>query len=177
MAAIFAFTCTCCGEVHKGSPSFGFTAPAPYSRLTQAEQASIAELSDDLCVIQHPEGTQYFVRAILEVPIHGVDEPFLWGVWVSASASSFERYVDSYEHAVQSDGFFGWLCNHIGVYPWEQSRPANVYIQADGTRPLVVLHRNAEGADSDALVMDQHEGISIARAQALAEQAMHGSKG
>lgn len=174
MAAIFAFTCTCCGELHEGSPSFGFAEPAPYARLTDDEKATLAELSDDLCVIQHPEGAQYFVRAILEVPIHGVQEPFLWGVWVSASASSFERYLDSYEQPVDDQAFFGWLSNHIGVYPTQRSRPANVYIQSDGTRPVVVLHRSEEGADSDALEVDQREGISIARAQALAERAMHG---
>lgn len=44
-----------------------------------------------------PEGTQYFLRAILEVPIHGVDQPFLWGLWVSASEASFHRYLDSYD--------------------------------------------------------------------------------
>jgi hypothetical protein len=36
----------------------------------------------------------------------------------------------------------------------------------------VVLHRSDE--ESDALVVDQHEGISIARAQQLAEQSLHG---
>ncbi|WP_370678777.1 DUF2199 domain-containing protein [Comamonas sp. GB3 AK4-5] len=174
MAAIFAFTCSCCEQVHEGSPSFGFAAPTPYTRLTEDEQSRIAELSEDLCVIRHPEGTQYFVRAILEVPIHGVEEPFLWGVWVSASASSFQRYVDSYEHPPEDKGFFGWLSNHIGLYPTDQSRPADVWIQTDGTRPQVVLHRSRDGTDSDALVIDQHQGISIARAQELAEQAMHG---
>ncbi len=174
MAAIFAFTCTCCGEVHEGSPSFGFAAPAPYSRLTQAEQASIAELSDDLCVIQHPEGTQYFVRAILEVPIHGVEEPFLWGIWVSASASSFQRYLDSYDTPPEDPGFFGWVSNVVGVYPTDRSRPAEVWMQTDGTRPRVVLQRSDGGVDTDAWVVDQHTGISVARAQQLAEQALHG---
>ena len=50
--------------------------------------------------------------------------------------------------------------------------PADVHIQTDGTRPRVRLHRS--GDESDALVIDQHEGISIARAQQLAEQALHG---
>lgn len=174
MAAIFAFTCSCCDQVHEGSPSFGFAEPAPYTRLTQEEQSRMAELSDDLCIIHHPEGTQYFVRAILEVPIHGVEEPFLWGVWVSASASSFQRYLDSYEQPQQDKVFFGWLSNHIGLYPTTQSRPADVWIQDDGTRPHVRLHRSDDGVDTDALVIDQHEGISIARAQELAERALHG---
>lgn len=39
-------------------------------------------------------------------------------------------------------------------------------------RPRVVLHRGDN--EIDALVIDQHEGISIARAQQLAEQSLHG---
>ena len=113
------------------------------------------------------------MRAILEVPIHGVEEPFLWGIWVSASEASFHRYLDSYDNPPENPIFFGWLSNLIAVYPTQKSRPADVYIQSDGTRPRVVLHRSAD--ESDALVIDQHEGISIARAQQLAEQSMHGS--
>lgn len=172
MAAIFAYQCSKCDQIHEGSPSFAFDAPAPYRRLSEQEREEWAELSDELCVIAHPEGTQYYVRAILEVPIHGLDEPFLWGIWVSASEASFHRYLDSFDKPPEDPIFFGWLSNLIAVYPTQESRPADVHIQADGTRPRVVLHRCDEG--SDALVVDQHEGISIARAQQLAEQSLHG---
>ncbi|AIJ45853.1 hypothetical protein O987_08535 [Comamonas testosteroni TK102] len=172
MAAIFAYQCSKCDEIHEGSPSFAFDAPAPYRRLSEQEREAWAELSDELCVISHPEGTQYYVRAILEVPIHGLDEPFLWGIWVSASEASFHRYLDSFDKPPEDPIFFGWLSNLIAVYPTQKSRPADVHIQADGTRPRVVLHRGDN--EIDALVIDQHEGISIARAQQLAEQSLHG---
>ena len=171
-SSIFAFKCSKCDELHEGSPSFGFAEPAPYTWLSEKEREEWAELTDDLCVIARPEGKQYFVRAILEVPIHGVDQPFLWGIWVSASEASFHRYLDSYDKPPEDPIFFGWLSNLIAVYPTQKSRPADVHIQADGTRPRVVLHRSDE--ESDALVVDQHEGISIARAQQLAEQSLHG---
>ena len=76
-SSIFAFKCSKCDELHEGSPSFGFAAPVPYTWLSEQEREEWAELTDDLCVIARPEGKQYFVRAILEVPIHGVEEPFL----------------------------------------------------------------------------------------------------
>ena len=172
-SSVFAFKCSKCDELHEGSPSFGFAEPAPYAQLSAQQCEEWAELTDDLCVIARPEGTQYYVRAILEVPIHGVEEPFLWGVWVSASEQSFHRYLDSYDKPPEDPIFFGWLCNRIGVYPTQNSRPADVHIQADGTRPIVVLHC-VEGQD-DALQRDQREGISLERAQQLAEQAMHGN--
>lgn len=172
MASIFAFQCSKCNAIHEGSPSFAFSAPAPYTRLSEEDKEAMAELTDDLCVIAHPAGTQYFVRSILEVPIHGMQEPFLWGIWVSASEQSFHRYLDSYDHPPKDPIFFGWLANHIGLYPTQRSRPADVYIQSDGTRPRVVLH--CADDEMDALVTDQHQGISVSRAQQLAEAAMHG---
>lgn len=171
MAAIFAFNCSCCGALHEGSPSFAFAAPDPYSWLNEEQKQRMAQISDDLCIIQHEERTDYFVRAVLEVPIHGVSEPFTWGVWVSASKQSFERYVQTFESPVAGDGFFGWLCNHIDLYPTDQSRPSDVQIQSGGIRPKVVLHSSTD--ETDQLVIDQLSGISVERAQSLAERAMH----
>lgn len=172
MAGIFAFQCSCCGELHEGSPSFGFNEPEQYSSLTQKQRAEMAELSDDLCVIKNGEQTDRFIRAILEIPIHGVQDPFLWGVWVSASEKSFNRYVETYDAPVEGDGFFGWVCNSIGLYPTSEARPADVYVQTDGTRPRVVLHTS--DPELDQLVIDQRQGITIERAQQLAERALHG---
>jgi hypothetical protein len=171
MAAIFAFKCSCCGERHEGSPSFSFRAPDPYSWLTEDQRQGIAQISDDLCVIRHEERTDYFIRAVLEIPILGISEPFVWGVWVSASQESFESYVKTFDNPTEGDGFFGWLCNEIDLYPTEQFRPADVYIQLGGQRPKVVLHSAKDEADQ--LVIDQLNGITIERAQRLAEQAMH----
>ena len=171
MAAIFAFKCSCCGEVHEGSPSFAFPAPDPYASLSDEQKASMATLSSDFCTINHAEGTDRFVRAVLEVPIHGVDDPFLWGVWVSLSEKSFNRYRETYDEPVAGEGFFGWVCNRIGLYPYDKSRPSDVRVQTGGQRPKVILHRG--DPEDDQLVVDQVNGISITRAQELAERAMH----
>lgn len=171
MPAIFAFKCSCCGEVHEGSPSFAFHAPDHYVNLSDEQKAARATLTDDFCTITHDEGTDRFIRAVLEVPIHGVDEPFLWGVWVSLSEKSFDRYWKTYDDPVAGDGYFGWVCNRIALYPYAQARPADVHVQPGGQRPKVELHRR--DPEDDPLVIDQVNGISVARAQELAERAMH----
>ncbi len=176
MAAIFAFKCRSCGEVHEGSPSFAFPAPDPYVSLSEEEKASMATLDSDICTITHDEGTDLFIRAVLEIPIHGAADPFLWGLWVSVSQKSFERYLETYNDPVEGDGFFGWVCNRIGLYPYPHSRPADVRIQLGGHRPTVVLHRADDEEEDDPLVIDQVNGISVARAQELAERAMHGGR-
>lgn len=131
----------------------------------------MGKISSDLCTITHEAGTDYFIRAVLEVPIDGVEEPFLWGVWVSLSEKSFSRYVETYDSPVEGDGFFGWVCNAIPAYPYEGSRAADVVVQLGGQRPKVVLHR--ADPEDDPLVVDQVHGISVSRAQQIAERALH----
>lgn len=171
MAAIFAFKCNCCGDIHEGSPSFAFRAPDQYTCLSDEQKSQMATLTEDFCTITHGEGTDRFIRAVLEVPIHGIEEPFLWGVWVSLSEKSFARYKETYDKPVAGEGFFGWVCNDISLYPYDQSRPSDVVVQLGRNRPKVVLHRG--DPEDDPLVIDQVQGISIARAQELAERAQH----
>ncbi|MFP5409514.1 MAG: DUF2199 domain-containing protein [Gammaproteobacteria bacterium] len=38
MGAIFAFKCSCCGELHEGSPSFAFNAPDQYASLSKEQK-------------------------------------------------------------------------------------------------------------------------------------------
>jgi hypothetical protein len=173
MAAIFAFKCTCCGEIHEGSPSIAFKAPDQYACLSDDQKSRMGKISSDFCTITHDEGVDYFVRAVLEVPIHGVEEPFTWGVWVSLSKKSFEHYYETYDNPVEGDGFFGWLCNEPSVYAWSESRPADVRVQLGNQRPKVVLHRGEP--ERDPLVLDQINGISVARAQEIAERSLHES--
>lgn len=172
MAAIFAFKCRSCGDVHEGSPSFAFKAPDPYANLSAEDKASRATLDSDVCTIAYEDQTDRFIRAVLEVPIHGQEDPFLWGIWVSVSEKSLQRYLDTLDEPVPGDGFFGWLSNQIAIYPSADMRPANVFIQQEGDRPKVVIHTN--GRENDPLVIDQQNGISVERAQELAELAMHG---
>ena len=100
MAAIFAFKCSSCGEIHEGSSSFGFNAPDQYATLSDEQKSRMGVLSEDFCTITHTDGIDRFVRAVLEVPIHGVEKPFLWGVWVSLSEKSFNRYKETYSDPV-----------------------------------------------------------------------------
>ena len=46
------------------------------------DNESAASLTSDDCVI---DGTAFFVRGCIEIPVHGQADPFIWGVWVSLS--------------------------------------------------------------------------------------------
>ena len=173
MAGIFAFTCQCCGEKHEGSPSFGCLAPAHYEQLPDAEKARTATLTSDTCEIRIDDGrVDRFVRAVLEIPIHGVDEPFLWGVWVSLSEASYQRYLATAAAPDESESWFGWLCNGLPVYPNTLMLKSRVHPRGGGLRPWIEL----EPTDHP-LAVHAREGLTIAQAQAIAEEVMHGAKG
>lgn len=167
MAAIFSFKCTRCAKIHEGSPSFAFGEPAPY--LAQEDSVRTAgKLDSDLCWYDDEEGRHYFARVCLEIPIHGVSEPFIWGVWVSLSESSFNRYVETCDEPDTSDSYFGWFCNNLPYYPDTHSLKTQVRPRTGGIRPCLELEKT-----DHPLSIDFHQGISIKRAQEIAEAVMH----
>ena len=170
VAGIFAFTCQCCGERHEGSPSFGCHAPLAYEQLSAAEREARAKLTDDLCMIRHDDGHRdYFARVCLEIPIHGVEDPFMWSVWVSLGEASFKRYTDTWGEHDEADAYFGWLSNRLPHYPDTVNLRTNVHPRSGGVRPWLEL----EPTDHP-LAVHAREGLTIEQAQRIAEEAMHG---
>jgi hypothetical protein len=170
MAAIYAFTCSRCGKRHEGSPSFAFSAPVYYDELSEIQKQSMGLLTDDLCEIRHPENTDYFARVLLEIPIHGISEPFLWGVWVSLSQNSFERYTSTWGQHDESDSYFGWFSNRLPYYPDTINLKANVRPRNGGVRPCLELQPCAH-----PLTVHVREGLTVWEAQAIAKVAAHRS--
>lgn len=168
----FEFRCHRCGEIHRGSPSFGYNEPPNSSVIEGEERAKRVFLTKDLCIIDDDE---FYIRGILEIPIHGVEEPFTWGVWVSQSRESFERYRDTYDEDQSGDGSFGWLTVTMpGYVDRDDDAPftsvgCNVHWGEPGRRPLIVVKET-----DHLLYHDQTNGISWDRAIALAQQVMHG---
>jgi hypothetical protein len=90
---IFSFICATCGQLHEGSPSVGYSAPFHWQEAHRTDVTGTSRLNDDFCMIERRD---YFIRCILEVPIHDVEEPFLWGVWVTQSEQNFKDYADCF---------------------------------------------------------------------------------
>jgi hypothetical protein len=167
LAGIFSFRCTKCKNIHEGSPSFSFKAPAPWLEQTENVRKN-GKLSDDFCVYRDEDGTHHFVRVVIEIPIQGVTAPFLWGVWVSLSETSFKDYLKNWDSPKPNTGYFGWLCNRLPYYKDTYALASDVCIRTDGTRPFLQLHE----VDHE-LYEDSITGISIQKAQRIAESAMH----
>ncbi|MCG9630417.1 DUF2199 domain-containing protein [Vibrio sp. Isolate30] len=168
MAAIFSFKCSSCDETHEGSPSFSFRAPDPY--LEQPDEIQEAgKLGTDLCYYKDLDGYHYFARVVIEIPIIGMADPFLWGVWVSLSRESYEHYLDTYEEPDVNKNYFGWLCNYLPYYESTYAMATDVCPRVDGERPYLVIHETEHEFYSDYI-----NGISVEKAQKIAELCMHG---
>src|SRR5262245_5544641 len=73
--AVMGYVCATCGKEHHDLPHIG--SPVPFQWANELAEDPSSLLTDDLCVIQ---GRDYFVRGVIEVPIHDSDQTFGWGV-------------------------------------------------------------------------------------------------
>lgn len=178
----FEFQCADCGELHCGSPVFGYDRPQLYHNVPEGEREARVKLSPDLCTIQmyEPgtglERTHYFIRTTLDIPIHGAEHPFSWGVWVSVSEKSFRDYVATYNDDQTGKGCYGALTVAMPYYrrnqpgtPYE-TIPCNVNWGSVGKRPEITLQEC-----DHPLYQDQQAGISWDKATDIARLVLHGA--
>lgn len=170
----FEFRCSECGEIHRGSPSFSYDMPVTCLTIPEEERAKRITLTSDLCAI---DNDNFFIRAVLELPIIGAREPFSWGVWVSQSRESFDRYKATIGTDQGGQGSFGWLFVTMPGYAGPstgsefEALACDVRWRSSNLRPLVVPHRC-----DHRLYADFAQGISWQRATELAQLAMHGEE-
>ena len=162
----FRFNCRTCGKLHEGAPSFSFEAPIHYEMLSSEVKREKAKLGTDFCVI---DGKDHFIRVLLEIHIHGSDEPFLWGVWVSVSQANFIKYYDHFGDSAYEDEYFGWFSNRLPCYPDTLNIKTYALVKPNGQRPTLEL----EPSDHP-LSVDYYKGISWQNAIEITEATMHG---
>jgi len=169
MAGIFSFKCESCGKTHEGSPSFSFKTPSSWLEQSEEVIRANGKISDDLCFYEDEEGWHYFARVVIEIPIIGVSKPFLWGVWVSLSEESYEHYVETWNEPDTEKTYFGWLCNRFPYYENTYALAADVHPRPGGLRPFICLHKTTHELYNDFI-----NGLSIEKAQTIAQVAQHG---
>jgi hypothetical protein len=106
------------------------------------------------------------VRGLLVLPVHDAESDFTWGVWVEVSAGSFERMSELWEtpNREREPPYPGWLANALPAY--ERSTLgmlARMKTRPVGQAPLVQV-----SADDHPLSVEQHQGITLARVEAIA---------
>jgi hypothetical protein len=149
------YLCACCGKTHKGLPDIGSSAPWAMYTIPEEERATRVFLTNDTCVINDQE---FFIRGVLEVPVHEQEEALGFGVWVSLSEEHFLCYQENFD-TDKIGPFFGWLCTEIRAFTPTLVLKSRVHFQGNGLRPIIEL----EPTDHP-LAVAQREGISLERA-------------
>jgi hypothetical protein len=161
------FKCTFCEEWHEGVPGYATEAPGYYHSIPLAEREARCILESDICVVDQ---TFFFVRGCLEIPVKGESERFIWGVWISLSKPSFERFVESFDAPQRSHigPFFGWLSSELPLYPSTKSVKTRVHLRDNGLRPYIEL----EPTDHP-LALEQRNGITTERVVEIYSRLQH----
>ncbi|HEX8906754.1 MAG TPA: DUF2199 domain-containing protein [Longimicrobiaceae bacterium] len=151
-----SFRCSVCGELHDALPHVGSDRPDQYWDVAEEDRERRVELTDDTCII---DGEHFFIRGVIEIPVHDYPDGFGFGVWVSQKRENFEAYVT--EPASGEIGpFFGWLCTRIAFYPRDTMLlKTRAHFRGGGLRPAIEL----EPTDHP-LAVDQREGITLRKA-------------
>ena len=135
--------------------------------IPETERPRRVELTVDDCVIDRRE---FYLKGLLELPVHGAPQPFTWGVWLSVSEDSYDRFVELFPNPARPAGeeFFGWLCNSIPGYPETQLLKTMLHVREYPMRPWVELEPTEH-----PLALDQRAGISVERAITITEHLLH----
>ncbi len=175
----FQYKCNECGEIHSGAPSFSFAHPVYVFDVPEEEQASRVRITEDLCRIEPApndadQDVIYCIRCILEIPIKGSDAPFTWGIWVTQSKESFDKYIDTFDSDQTALQSFGWLAVNMPYYKATKEGEPLVHLECDvhfgpqGQRPKIYLWENTH-----ALAVHQHRGLTWRKAVEIATFVNH----
>jgi hypothetical protein len=167
-------TCKVCGKSHSGVP---FTCvrdcPDMYANLDRNESDFRAIIGSDQCVI---DDECFFIRGILEIPIVGNNEPFLWCVWVSIDQDTFNEFSSILElkdkdKEREHSPFRGRLANALPLYSDTLNLRVLLFNQPLGMRPLIIVEEAHH-----VLAKQQKAGIAQGEAIEYATFLMHSAE-
>jgi hypothetical protein len=115
---------------------------------------------------------EYYLRGVVELPITGVEEKFLWGVWARVWQTDYEEFANHYDVSRREETigpYKGRLCNNLpGYVPTTLNLTCSIQVQPVGTRPLFVIDE-----PEHPLAIEQREGITLKRAREIAALVHH----
>jgi hypothetical protein len=165
------FDCSVCGEHHDVLPlSYSVKAPLAVTAIPLDEFEKRVVITPDQCVI---DGRDFYLRGRILVPIIGLGEPFVWGVWAEISPKNFIRANDLWNESGRENepAFPGWLNTELPLFGNTINVEVGVQTQVVGRRPHFTV------SDPDhPLAIEQRHGITLERVEEIAEMILHSGK-
>lgn len=163
-ASLKPWTCPCCGKVYDTLPALTYAAPFHWFACTGDELGQNSKLSSDFCVLR---GVDYFIRAVLFIPIVHTEQHLEFGVWTSLSEENFQKYYETFDDDDQSSigEMFGWFSSQIAGYQDSVNLKCRVVPQDSRQRPMIEL----EPTDH-LLAVHQRLGVTLDYAMKYAHE-------
>lgn len=161
MDNIITFICECCGKEHNEWPALTFISPDNYNCLSEEQKEKIAEIDSDTCTINYSDQVYRFIRCVLFQKVNDNCQDLDYGLWVSLSEKSYTDYIENFNNDNHEAQYFGWLCNDIQEYDFEESIPTTVCVDKGNNRPQIFPHQNFD----HPFVKDFYEGITKQEAE------------
>lgn len=163
------FDCRVCGRHHDVLPlSYSVKAPLAALALPRSEWEQRVVISPDQCVI---DDRFHYVRGRFAIPVHGLDEPFIWGVWTRLRGEDFFRTNKLWSDPSRTNepDYPGLLNSDLPLYG--DTRDLSVYVRTMpvGRRP----HFFPVDAEHP-LAVEQSYGMSMDRVVRIAERMLCG---
>jgi len=138
-------------------PTFAADAPLYFYSVPADERDGRCRLTSNTCIVDRQH---FFIRGCLELPVHGAEENFVWGVWMSLSEANFERFIAAFEESKRSHigPFVGWLSAELPLYPSTENLKTRAHLRDDGIRPFIELEPTGH-----PLAVEQRNGITVDR--------------
>ncbi|HEX8494447.1 MAG TPA: DUF2199 domain-containing protein [Pyrinomonadaceae bacterium] len=148
-----SYRCSVCAEVHDDLPDIGRDKPDHWWDVPEGERDRRIELSSDTCII---DDENYFIRGVIEIPVHDYPAGFGFGVWVSQKRENFYTYLDNFDSG-EIGPFFGWLCTRIAYYKEDTLLLKTMaHFRDGGQRPSIELEET-----NHPLSIAQRNGVTL----------------
>jgi len=141
--------------------AFSVKLPHAVLSIPPDEREARIVITPDQCVI---DNQTFFLRGRFAVPVHGLEEPFIWGVWAEVSPKNFLRTHELWqtEGRERQPPFRGYLNNELPLYGDTLNLEVDVQTMPVGRRPHFTVH-DAE----HPLAREQREGLTLARLEEI----------
>ncbi len=162
--------CPVCGETHRTLQLSGsLKAPLAVTQMARAELDRRVVINADQCVI---DGRDHYLRGRIAIPIHGLEEPFIWGVWARVGTRDFLRtnHLWKTEGREHEPAYHGLLDADLPLYRPTVKLQVSVHTQPVGRRPHFTVDDPGH-----PLAIEQRHGITFARVLLIAGSLLHPS--
>ena len=163
-----AFTCPLCGELQHGMPAFFADAPSAWHELPEEERGQRGSHDGARCTV---DDAFHFLRACIELPVHGTDEHFVWGVWVAVgdrSLLAWDAWRADPQGVSMPEPFLGWLDTRLSPYPDTKFMKVRVHLRGADAWPWLEFEK-----DEHPLARERLDGITLDRVAELHAAIVH----